>query len=121
MTGTTHHYAALARAFHEPSRLQILAMLVSSPQGLSFSELKLKSDLTDGNLSRHLKTLVDAKAIRLEKAFINAKPRTTVSLTEQGRTEFLAYLDHLESVLRQAKAASKSGAADSNGLRKRTA
>ena len=121
MSVPVDHYAALARSFHEPNRLQILAALASSPQGLSFSELKTRCELTDGNLSRHLKTLTEVNVVRLDKAFVDAKPRTMVVLTDQGRKDFLVYLDSLEKVLRQAKAASKSVLTEAQGHKRRTA
>ncbi len=99
-------FAALGRSFHEPNRLQILASLASAPQGVTFTDLKKQCGLTDGNLSRHLKMLQDAGVVAVEKAFVNAKPRSTVTLTERGRVDFLNYLDALENVLRQAKSVS---------------
>jgi DNA-binding MarR family transcriptional regulator len=98
-------FSALGKAFHEPNRLQILSALAIAPQGLSFRELKERCQLTDGNLSRHIKMLEDAMAVRIEKSFVNAKPRTTVFLTDNGRQSLLSYLETLEKVLHQASAA----------------
>lgn len=98
-------YAALERAFHEPNRLQILSALAGTAQGITFRELKEECQLTDGNLSRHLKILEESKAVRIEKAFVNAKPRTTVYLSDEGRAAFLDYLKTLEEVLLRAHAA----------------
>lgn len=95
-------YTALQRVFHEPNRLAIMSALGASVSGLSFRDLKEQCDLTDGNLSRHLKTLEEAHAVRLEKKFVGARPRTTIYLTETGRDEFLAYLRALEEVLQRA-------------------
>jgi DNA-binding transcriptional ArsR family regulator len=98
-------FGSLERLFHEPSRLQILSLLAAAPSGLTFPELKTKSAMTDGNLSRHLKTLQELGAVRIEKAFVNAKPRTTVFLSEEGRMKFLSYLESLEKVLKAARQA----------------
>lgn len=97
-------YAALERIFHEPNRLAIMSALCGADEGLSFNELKEMCDLTDGNLSRHLKTLEEADAVRVKKAFVGSRPRTTVSLSEGGREKFLEYLQALEEVLRMAAA-----------------
>ena len=94
-------YDALERLFHEPNRLAIMSSLVGST-GLSFGELKETCGLTDGNLSRHLKTLEDAGAVRIEKTFINWRPRTTVYLSDEGKQRFLQYISALEQVLKQA-------------------
>ncbi len=95
-------YAALNRVFHEPSRLAILSALIGVEEGLTFSQLKRECDLTDGNLSRHLKTLEEAGVIEIEKRFVRNKPQTRVILTEGGRENFLQYLKALEEVLLKA-------------------
>ena len=95
-------YAALKTIFHEPNRLAIMSALSCAPEGVTFTELKGECALTDGNLSRHLKALEEAGAIQITKAFVDAKPRTTVFLSDQGRGSFLDYLQALEEVLKKA-------------------
>jgi DNA-binding transcriptional ArsR family regulator len=95
-------YTALERVFHEPNRLAIMSSLGGAVEGLTFGELKELCGLTDGNLSRHLKTLEEAQAIRLDKKFVGARPRTTVYLADAGREGFIAYLQALEAVLQRA-------------------
>jgi DNA-binding PadR family transcriptional regulator len=63
--------------------------------------------LTDGNLNRHLKTLEEEGIVRVQKAFVNDKPRTTVSLTRGGLARFNQYLEKLEVVLQDARRASR--------------
>ena len=98
-------YSALERLFHEPSRLAIMSSLGGGVDGLTFNELKQQCTLTDGNLSRHLKTLEDAGAIRMCKKFVGSRPQTRVFLTPAGRAGFMAYLEALEEVLRNAASA----------------
>jgi DNA-binding transcriptional ArsR family regulator len=95
-------YAALKTLFHEPNRLAMMSALSQAIDGLTFNDLKRECDLTDGNLSRHLKTLEEAEAIRIEKTFVDAKPRTTVFLSDAGRKSFIEYLQALEEVLQKA-------------------
>lgn len=95
-------YADLKKLFHEPNRLAIMTQLCGAPEGLSFTDLKEACDLTDGNLSRHVKALTEAAAVVVEKSFVGGKPRTTVHLSERGHEAFLRYLDALEAVLRKA-------------------
>jgi DNA-binding transcriptional ArsR family regulator len=95
----------LERLFHEPSRLAIMSSLCAADGGLTFTELKDSCGLTDGNLSRHLKALEDAKAVRIDKTFVGVKPRTTVKLTPAGLDRFREYLDALEDVLEKARQA----------------
>ena len=95
-------YSSLERIFHEPSRLSIMSALCASSDGITFNELKKQCDLTDGNLSRHLKVLEETHAVIIHKKFVKAKPQTTVMLSERGRASFLEYLKALEEVLKQA-------------------
>lgn len=95
-------YAGLKRIFHEPSRLAIMSALCREVDGLTFNELKEECELTFGNLSSHLKSLQDAKVIKIQKFFVGKKPCTRVSLTEKGRQSFVDYLKALEEVLKKA-------------------
>lgn len=97
-------YAALKTIFHEPNRMAIVAALSCTVDGLTFGELKQECDLTNGNLNRHLKTLEEADIVAITKSFVNAKPRTTVCLSDHGRESFLAYLQALEEALKKAAA-----------------
>ncbi len=105
-------YDALERIFHEPHRLAIMSALCGSVGGRAFNELKSECELTDGNLSRHIKTLEKAGAVRIKKSFVGSKPRTTVFASEAGRESFLEYLKALEGVLIKA---AESVAPDANG------
>jgi DNA-binding transcriptional ArsR family regulator len=102
-------YTALKRIFHEPNRLAIMSALCGSANGLTFKELKQECDLTDGNLSRHLKALEEAEVIVMEKKFVGVKPRTRVILTDKGRENFMEYLQALEEVLKKAADAVSTG------------
>jgi DNA-binding transcriptional ArsR family regulator len=92
----------LERIFHEPGRLIIMSNLLGAIDGLTFTELKAACELTDGNLSRHLTALEHAKAVRIDKSFVGNRPQTTISLSKQGRNDFMAYLQALEAVLLDA-------------------
>lgn len=102
-------YSALQRLFHEPNRLAIMSALCSHANGLTFRELKEKCELTDGNLSRHLKALEEGEVIFIEKKFVESKPQTTVLLTNKGRERFVDYLKALEEVLKKAAEAVSCG------------
>ena len=95
-------YMALERVFHEPNRLAIMSALGGAVDGLTFGDVKKQCTLTDGNLSRHLRTLEEANAIRIEKKFVGARPRTTLFITRAGREAFMQYLRALEEVLMKA-------------------
>ena len=102
---TENPYAALEKIFHEPNRMAIVSALAGAAHGLTFNDLKEDCDLTDGNLSRHLKALEEAKAVRIEKTFVGSRPQTTVFLSATGRESFIQYLKALEEVLQKAEQA----------------
>ena len=98
-------YEGLERIMHEKARLGILTSLATRPDGLLFNELKELCALTDGNLSRHLQALEEAGLVEVWKGFHKRRPQTLCWLSTQGRERFLAYLDELERVVRDAAAA----------------
>ena len=98
-------YDALERIFHEPNRLAIMSALCATRTGLTFNDLKEVCRLTDGNLNRHLKVLEEAGAVRVQKAFVEAKPRTTIVISVTGLERFSQYLEALSEVLKKAKLA----------------
>ena len=112
MKKESNPYDALERIFHEPHRLAIMSALCGAMDGQAFNDLKSECELTDGNLSRHLKTLENAGAVRIKKSFVGSKPRTTVFASEEGREGFLEYLKALEGVLTRA---AEAVATDANG------
>lgn len=106
MTQTTDSpYDALERIFHEPNRLSIMSAVCAADSGITFSELREVCGLTDGNLNRHLKVLAEAGAVRIEKAFVDGKPRTTISISKKGLDQFNKYLAALSEVLDEARRA----------------
>jgi len=95
-------YAGLDRALHEKARLGILTSLVAHPDGLKFGELRGLCALTDGNLSRHLDVLREAGLVEVWKGFEDRRPQTLVRLSPDGRRRFIAYLEELERLVRDA-------------------
>ncbi|MDA1266513.1 MAG: transcriptional regulator [Planctomycetota bacterium] len=95
-------YTGLERVFHEKARLGILTALVSEPQGIAFNDLKQLCDLTDGNLSRHLRTLGEAGLVVGARGPGVGRPQSIYELTREGRKRFLGYLAELERVVADA-------------------
>jgi len=96
------HYGGLERVIHEKARLGILTALIAERKGVAFSDLKELCDLTDGNLSRHLKALVDAGLVAAERDSGEGRPQSIYLLTRPGRARFLEYLAELERVVADA-------------------
>lgn len=108
-----YSYDGLERVIHEKARLGLLTSLAAHPEGLAFPVLRRLCNLTDGNLSRHLQVLRDEGLVEVEKAFVADRPQTTCRLTGTGRQRYLAYLDELERVLRDARSSANSMSARS--------
>lgn len=115
----THAYEGLDRVVHEKARLGILTALLNRTDGVTFVELRQLCSLTDGNLNRHLAVLQGAGFVSVEKTKgrrrEHGRVRTAVSLTKHGRAEFLTYLDELERVVRDARAAARSAPDSASG------
>ncbi|NOS72175.1 MAG: transcriptional regulator [Verrucomicrobia bacterium] len=79
-----------------------MSMLAATPE-LSFSELRDTLEMTDGNITSHIRTLQEAGYVAVAKSFQNNRPLTTCSLTTAGRKEFVAYIALLEQILEQTK------------------
>ena len=92
----------LDRVIHERGRLAIMSMLAASPE-LSFTELRDALEMTDGNLTTHMRTLQEAGYVSIAKSYRNRRPLTTVSLTVAGRQAFANYVALLEQIVQQTK------------------
>jgi DNA-binding MarR family transcriptional regulator len=89
--------SALDDVIHGRLRLGVVAYL-STVESASFTELRDKVGATDGNLSTHLRKLEDANYVRVDKSFVDRKPRTRVSLTDAGRKAWLAWLEQIRTL-----------------------
>jgi DNA-binding MarR family transcriptional regulator len=95
-------YEGLDRVIHERARLSVLTSLLTNPKGLTFGDLKQLCALTDGNLSRHLSVLENAKMVEIAKGVDRNRPQTMCRITPNGRKRYLEYLSTLEQVVRDA-------------------
>ena len=100
-------YEGLDRVIHERARLSVLTSLITNMKGLAFNDLKQLCALTDGNLSRHLKVLEQAKMVEIAKGHDHNRPQTICRITPSGRIRYLEYLSTLEQVVRDAAKVSK--------------
>ncbi|WP_245974751.1 transcriptional regulator [Thermomonospora umbrina] len=56
-------------------------------------------DLTDGNLSRHIRTLEQAGYVEIHKGYQGRRPRTWLSLTPAGSTALAEELTALRALV----------------------
>ena len=95
-------FQQLDRVIHEKGRLAIMSALAASPE-LSFTELRDMLDMTDGNLTTHIRTLQQEGYVSVAKSYQNNRPLTTCSLTVAGRKAFAEYINLLEQIVQQNK------------------
>ena len=86
------------RLIHEPARYLIMAHL-SVVDNADYLFLMNQTSLTWGNLSSHLSKLEAAGYISVKKEFVGKKPRTLLSLTEEGRSGFTTYRQNMKQTL----------------------
>jgi len=95
-------FLQLDRVIHEKGRLAIMSMLAASPE-LSFTEMRDALNMTDGNLTTHIRTLQEAGYVSITKSFQNNRPLTTCSMTAAGQKAFTNYINLLEQIIQQNK------------------
>ena len=95
-------FLQLDRVIHEKGRLPIMSLLAANPE-LAFTEIRDLLQMTDGNLSMHLRTLQEAGYVAVTKSYQNRRPLTTCALTSAGRDAFRRYVDLLADIVRQAR------------------
>ena len=90
------------RLLNERIRLGIMSAL-SVSRSMTFRELKDLLKATDGNLSRHARTLEDAGYLNCRKKFSRRVPRTEYSLSAKGKRAFARHLDHMEALIQATR------------------
>ena len=82
--------------------MAIMSMLAATPE-LSFTEIRDSLNMTDGNVTTHIRTLQEAGYVAVAKSYQNKRPLTTVSLTSAGRKAFTDYINLLEQIVQQTR------------------
>jgi DNA-binding MarR family transcriptional regulator len=100
------------------TRIGVLALLVGS-QELEFTRVRDMLALSDGNLSVQLKKLEHAGYVRIDKIFIDRKPKTLCSITASGRQALEHHVHTLECLIetgRKREKAAGTGKKNKQGL-----
>ena len=80
------------------TRLGIICALVSGDK-LEFTYLRKALKLSDGNLSVQIRKLENAGYIKVEKMFIDRKPKTFCKITGKGRKAVRNLITSLENLV----------------------
>ena len=92
---------AIDEVIHGRLRLGIMVYLADA-EVADFTELKDLLEVTQGNLSVHLRKLEDAGYVAIDKSFVGRKPLTRVRLTPEGRAAFGRYLKTMSQLVEEA-------------------
>jgi len=93
-------YQQIDDVIHSRLRLAIMSALITAEQ-MEFITLRNLIKATDGNLSANLKKLEETGYISVKKEFINRKPVSSYSLTQQGKDAFAVYIENLERLIKK--------------------
>ena len=79
------------------TRLGIISALIGGDK-LGFTYLRNTLNLSDGNLSVQIRKLEEAGYIKVEKVFIDRKPKTFCKITSKGRKAIRDLIKKLEKL-----------------------
>jgi len=83
------------------TRLGIISALIGGDK-LEFTYLRNTLNLTDGNLSVQIRKLEEARYIKVEKVFVDRKPKTFCRITTKGQKALLNLISGLEDMVNQS-------------------
>lgn len=83
---------------HSELRLAIMSILISV-ESADFVYIRKQTGATAGNLSVQIDKLSKAEYITVDKGFNGKIPRTTCSITNEGRRAFAAYVETIKEYL----------------------
>ena len=82
------------------TRLGIISALIGGDK-LEFTYLRNTLNLSDGNLSVQIRKLEEAGYIKVEKVFVDRKPKTFCKITGKGRKAIRDLIIKLNSIANQ--------------------
>ena len=82
---------------HPPPRLQICGLLAAVDL-MEFAAVRDATGVSDSVLSKHVKQLEEAGYVRVRKATVASRQRTSLSLTRSGREAFDAHVAELRRI-----------------------
>ena len=97
MNSPSEQLQSLDRVVHEPVRLAILTALEAC-ETAEYLYLQRLTGCSAGNLSSHLRRLVEAGYIEMTKSIAGNVVQTNVSLTKSGRDAIAAYWKQMNSL-----------------------
>ena len=94
MTTVAPHFDAV---IHPPPRLQVCGLL-AAVDTMEVAAVREQVGVSDSVLSKHVKQLEEAGYVRVSKATVASRQRTSLSLTREGRRAFDAHVAELRRI-----------------------
>lgn len=94
MTAVAPHFDTV---IHPPPRLQICGLLAAVDL-MEFATVRDRVQVSDSVLSKHVKQLEEAGYVKVHKATVASRQRTSLSLTKDGRRAFDAHVAELRRI-----------------------
>lgn len=85
------------RLVHEPARLRVLTLLTGVKEA-DFTFILRALQMTNGNLSVHMRRLEAARYVSMTKTFVGRVPNTMFSITTRGRRALEKYWQALDEL-----------------------
>ena len=82
---------------HAPPRLQVCGLL-AAVDSMDFAAVRDAVGVSDSVLSKHVKQPEEAGYVRVRKATVASRQRTSLELTRPGRTAFTAHVAELRRI-----------------------
>ena len=96
-TAADHPRHKLNELIHSPVRFSVMAALAGA-ESLDFKDLRDTIQVSDSVLSKHLAVLERAGYVNIKKSFAGKMPRTSASLTPDGRKAWTGHLQTLRDI-----------------------
>lgn len=96
-TPADHPRHKLNELIHSPVRFSIMAALAGA-ESLDFKDLRDAIQISDSVLSKQLAVLEKAGYVKIKKSFAGKMPRTSASLTSDGREAWIGHLQTLRDI-----------------------
>jgi DNA-binding transcriptional ArsR family regulator len=93
--------AGLDRLLSDPTRLAIMAVL-GAVDWCDFAFLRDEVSLSDSALSKQLSTLRNDDLVELRRTYLGRVPKTSVRVTDEGRSRFVAHAEALQQIIARA-------------------
>ena len=97
MTTEEHPRHLLNDQLTHPVRFSLVAALATTEE-MGFATVRDHLQVSDSVLSRQASGLEEAGIVRIKKGYVGKRPRTWLSLTTDGRTQWDAHLAALRAI-----------------------